>query len=317
MPADLAPLEVLSRYPAILQGPLTFLGNHGGFSGARLWRVDTPAGSSCLKAWPTDARTPQDLTWIHGLMARASRLPWLPRVMATSDGATFIVHQGRLWELTTWMPGVADFSAAPTPARLTAACTALAELHRAWSPVDTNTDLCPAILRRMDSWRTWQQLVQTGWRPAWQPADPYAAIAETLWRQVANRIDAVPRLLTPWLTQRVPVQPCVCDLWHDHVLFTGDAITGIIDFGSVKVDHPAVDLARLLGSLIGDDEERWETGLAAYARIRPLSPGERQLARDLDHTGTVLAGAHWLRWLYHERRIYERPDLVVARMTAL
>ena len=46
--------EVLTHYPAMLRGTLTSLGNHGGFSGARLWRLDTAGGSYCLKAWPAD-----------------------------------------------------------------------------------------------------------------------------------------------------------------------------------------------------------------------------------------------------------------------
>src|SRR5437763_1299451 len=49
--------------------------------------------------------------------------------------------------------------------------------------------------------------------------------------------------LTPWADRPVPVQPCLCDVWHDHVLYTGDAVTGLIDYGEVKPDHPAVDLA--------------------------------------------------------------------------
>ena len=72
----------------------------------------------------------------------------------------------------------------------------------------------------------------------------------------------------------------MCDLWHDHILFTGNAVTGLIDFGSVKEDHVAVDLARLLGSMIGDDAAIWEVGLSAYQRIQPLSAEEAALARD-------------------------------------
>ena len=60
------------------------------------------------------------------------------------------------------------------------------------------------------------------------------------------------------------MQPCLCDPWHDHVLFTGDQVSGVIDYGSVKEDHIAVDLARLLGSLVEDDENAWSIGLKAY-----------------------------------------------------
>ena len=128
---------------------------------------------------------------------------------------------------------------------------------------------------------------------------------------VQLHLDEVPRLLTPWLTVPKPLQPCVCDPWHDHVLFTGDSVTGLIDFGSAKVDHVAVDLARLLGSLVGDDPHQWRMGISAYRRVRPFSDDERRLADVLDRTGTLLAATHWLRWSNEGRR-YDDPEAVLA-----
>ena len=275
--------DVVERYPNVPRGTLVHLGNHGGFSGADLWRLDTASGTYALKAWPADGRSPADLAWIHALLAKASALPWLPHVVSAKGGATFVSMQGRLWELLTWLPGAADFWQAPSAARLTAALTALAKLHQLWQPSEAATAVCPAVVRRIESWQTWTQLVQSGWRPAWTPLDPYAALTEQLWRLIQQRIGDVPRLLSPWLAPPVPVQPCVCDLWHDHVLFTCDTVTGFIDFGSVKVDHVSVDLARLLGSLIGDDDAMWETGLSAYERIRPLAGRARPRARARPH----------------------------------
>ena len=312
-----SPHEVLSHYPALVRGALVFLGNHGGFSGAQLWRLDTRGGSYCLKAWPPGWRSPQELAWIHGLMTQGSHLPCMPRVAPTSAETTFVKFQDRLWDLVTWMPGDANFLLAPSAARLAAACTALGQLHEAWAPADTKCDMCPAVLRRLDSWQTWEQLLQTGWHPAPATGDPYWAAAAQLWQLVLRRIDEVPRLLAPWLQRRIPLQPCVCDLWHDHVLFTGEAVTGLIDFGSVKVDHVAVDLARLLGSLIGDNATLWEVGFQAYERIHPFGAQDCALARDLDLSGTILSATHWLRWLYHEQRRYSCPSAVLNRLTAL
>ena len=314
---DLSASYVLSRYPVSLRGRLESLGNHGGFSGARLWRVDAPAGVYCLKAWPADGRSAADLTWIHHLVAKASVLPFVPRVLAASDGATVVAHADRLWELASWLPGRAGFATAPSPRRLESACTALARLHQVWASTDVQIAVCPAVLRRADSWRNWRQLVQSGWRPSWAPLGPYAQSCQELWQLIEQRGDDLPGLLAPWLARAVALQPCVCDPWHDHVLYSGDDVTGLIDFGSVKIDHVAVDVARLLGSLIGNDAVLWDVGVHAYARIRPLSVEERALARDLDRTGTIIAAAHWLRWLGHDRRAFERPADVLARLTHL
>src|SRR4051794_21781745 len=125
--------DVLRHYPALLHGTLDFLGNHGGFSGAHLWRLSTAAGTFCLKAWPPAWRSEHDLAWIHALMARAASCSWIPRILPSSAGGSFVAQHGRLWEMATWMPGHAQFSQAPSLARLQAACVALAQLHQIWS----------------------------------------------------------------------------------------------------------------------------------------------------------------------------------------
>jgi Ser/Thr protein kinase RdoA (MazF antagonist) len=106
-------------------------------------------------------------------------------------------------------------------------------------------------------------------------------------------------------------------VWNDHVLFSEEAVSGLVDFGSVRIDHASVDLARLLGSLVGDDREGWEAGLDAYKALRPLSLTEQGLARALDQTGTILGMANWLRWLYLERRVFVDRQAVADRLGAL
>jgi Ser/Thr protein kinase RdoA (MazF antagonist) len=312
----LSPHPVIARYPAALRGSLVPLGNHGGFSGAELWRLDAPGGEFCLKAWPADWRSADDLAWIHGLLRRTAVLSWMPRVLVTSDGASFVHDQGRLWDVTTWMPGVADFWQSPSTSRLEAACTALAHLHHTWADA-TISGVCPAILRRRDARNEWQALVHSGWRPDFVPLDPLAPDAEQLWRLLVTHIDELDQRITPWLGVDTSVQPCVCDLWHEHVLFQGEHVSGFIDFGSAKIDSVAADLARMLGSLVGDDDAMWQLGLAAYERVRPLSTIERALARDLDRAGTILAAAQWLRWLYHDGRQFANVAMVRERLQAL
>src|SRR5947209_7767638 len=125
---------VLSRYPALLrQGPLSPLGNHGGFSGARLWRVAGLSGMLCLRAWPEHDSAVR-LAWRHRLMAaaRESGLRCVPTVFAARDQATWVEQAGRLWDLTEWLPGRADFHERPGRQRLEAAGRGLGWLHVAW-----------------------------------------------------------------------------------------------------------------------------------------------------------------------------------------
>ena len=54
--------------------------------------------------------------------------------------------------------------------------------------------------------------------------------------------------------ESLPLSPAIRDIHHDHVLFSGDQVTGLVDFGILRIDTPLADMARLVGSLVADDE---------------------------------------------------------------
>ncbi|HMC63563.1 MAG TPA: aminoglycoside phosphotransferase family protein [Gemmataceae bacterium] len=300
---------------------IRFLGNHGGFSGARLWRVEEPAASWCLRAWPATERLPRRLVEIHRLMrsARQTGLSFVPEIRFTRDKTSWVEHAGRLWDVSQWMPGQADFHNCPTARRLEAALIALASLHNVWSGAHQSQGPCPAVQRRLEKYQEWHDSLRAGWRPTFSstPDDQVRPVAEQAWQLVRRHLDDVPRMLEPWIACAMPLQPCLCDIWHDHVLFEDQEVAGIIDYGGSKLDHVAVDLARLLGSLVGDSTEQWTTGLGVYRRHRSFSPEEEALAMVLDRTGTLLGAANWLKWLYLEKREFGDRGLVVRRLGTL
>jgi Ser/Thr protein kinase RdoA (MazF antagonist) len=100
------------------------------------------------------------------------------------------------------------------------------------------------------------------------------------------------------------------------VLFTGDRVTGIVDFGSLNFESPAADIARLLGSMALDDAAGWELGLTAYEAVRPLTEVERQLIRAFDESTVAMSGLNWLQWIYLEHRQFENPGRILARLDA-
>jgi homoserine kinase type II len=312
---------VVQHFPPAGKNPhLIPLGNRGGFSGARLWRFECSQGPFCLKAWPPAGPSQQRLIGIHELMyfAREKGLRFVPALARSQEGSTCIEQEGRLWDLTTWMPGDADFHAAPTPDRLVAACAALAQLHGVWAqiPPRTPSGSCPGVRRRLERVRDWQALVGSGWRPVFEetPDQAVRSWAQRAWDCLGRAMGRLPNLLAPWVNRPLPLQPCLCDIWHDHVLFQGDAVTGLIDYGAVKRDHIAVDLARLLGSLVGDDQHLRRAGLGAYARICPLSAAEESLIDVLDESGILIGLANWLEWLYWDKRVFEDPQAVTRRL---
>jgi Ser/Thr protein kinase RdoA (MazF antagonist) len=318
---DQAASVVLRQYPTALAGVAPVpVGNLGGFSGARLWRVETIAGALCLRAWPESGPSSERLRGIHALMdaARSAGLEFVPPLIRNASGQTYTEHAGRLWELTAWLPGKADFHERPTPRRLEAACTALARLHHAWSRPDIPVGPCPAIQRRLDSLREWLDLIGSGWRPTLPEDDKTVhAWARRAWNLLPTHLARLGERLAPWARVTLPLQPCLCDVWRAHVLFVGDAVSGLVDYGSVKVDHVAADLARLLGSLVPDDRVGMAAGLMAYARLRPLSAQEEALVSVLDETGTVLGVTNWLCWLYRDGRRFEDRAAVARRLGQL
>jgi homoserine kinase type II len=300
------------------------LGNHGGFSGAQLWRVRTAVGDWCLKAWPAGVTVADHLRNMHDVMrfSRNQGLPYVPMPYPQPAGDTWVEVDGRHWDLVTWMPGRADFRARPTANRLRNACVALARFHRLWKsppPFQPVYGPCHAVTIRLLACLEWCEMVRSGWRPAAEVRadDPVAPWVERALRAVIGRIPQTMPRLANYRLRPVERLFCLGDAWHDHVLFEGDVVSGIVDFGGLKIECASVDLARMLGSFVGDDAQAQFDGLAAYDTIRPLSSLERQLVPLLDQTGVLLGIANWLRWLYHERRQYEDRIVVAQRLGEL
>lgn len=301
---------VLARYGAAVGG-LRWVPVGGGFSGAAVWRGDDDRGPVlALKAWPAGT-TADRLAGVHRMMTRAVHLPFVPVVVPALDGPTAVVAGGRVWDLCRWMPGAADFHSNPTPARLANACAALAQLHCAWRPVIPMRARCPAVRRRLDLLARWREL---------SASQSHPALNEPLrraWQVVSASADHAERSLREADVRPVAVQPCLCDVWGEHLLFTGDDVTGVIDYGAAKDDHVSVDLARLLGDLVGDDDSRFAAGLAAYRAAGGELDVPDAFVRLLDRTGAVCGLITWLLRLCDAGYRHPDPAAVAARVGKL
>src|SRR5262249_10426821 len=192
------PATVFRVFPAAGAVRAEPLSNHGGFSGAQIWRVITPAGDYCCRAWPPGVTAAQ-LAFIHAAMQRACQLEFVPRVLPTSNGETWLEANGRYFELTTWMRGQADFESAPSRPRVQQACLALAQLHEAWKDTQESGP-CGAIARRLRHWERWTRLVASGWRPGFSaaPFDSVERLAQQAWHLLPPLIEQFPARLKPW-----------------------------------------------------------------------------------------------------------------------
>jgi Ser/Thr protein kinase RdoA (MazF antagonist) len=91
-------------------------------------------------------------------------------------------------------------------------------------------------------------------------------------------------------------------------------VTGLIDCSACRSDHVAIDLARLLGSLVGDDESAWQVALGAYARRRPFRVDEINLVRVFDESGVLLSPLTWFERRFIQRERFAKPRRVIERV---
>ncbi|MCA1685109.1 MAG: phosphotransferase, partial [Planctomycetia bacterium] len=105
-------------------------------------------------------------------------------------------------------------------------------------------------------------------------------------------------------------QPCLRDVRPEHLLFTDDRLTGLVDFGAAGVDTVAADLGRLASEWLGPDRVLRSAGLGAYHAVRPIGPEEMALIEVFERSAALLGGSHWVRWHFVERRRFEDPGAV-------
>jgi Ser/Thr protein kinase RdoA (MazF antagonist) len=243
----------------------------------------------------------------------------VPLPLETRHHHGFVRHEGHLWELTPWLSGTADFAEHPSPQRLENALTALAQLHqaaRSFPLAETGPAASPGIAERAARLRALVDgrlaaLARAVDAPLWPDlatrAARLVALAAATARKVFEQLEAARRL-------NVVLQPCIRDIWRAHVLFVGDDVSGIVDFGSMRPDNVATDVARLLGSFARDDHENWQRGLSAYESVRPLADDELALVSAFDKSTVLLGGLQWLEWVYLEGRRFDNRTAVLDRV---
>ncbi|HVX11164.1 MAG TPA: aminoglycoside phosphotransferase family protein [Pirellulales bacterium] len=299
------------------------LSSAGGFSGAQFWRVHTPTAVLCLRRWPREHPDRQQLEFIQAVLwhVRQEGFGLAPLPLETRTHAGYVCEAGHLWELTPWLPGEADYDRAPSTHKLRAAAAALAGFHRAAATFPLphrGPAVAPGLSGRLSRIAAWNEeklarleaAIASGAGPQW------AERARRLLSLFGRATESVVETLEQASSIRVPLEPCIRDIWHDHVLYQGERVSGLIDFGALRVDSVATDLARLLGSLCGDDGAAWLEGLNAYDMVRPLTSAEALLVTAYDRSNVLLSGMSWLEWIYLDGRQFENRAAIGGRLDA-
>lgn len=288
------------------------LGNAGGLSGSRLWRYRSSLGPLVVRMWPRDRPARPVLEQIHDWLFEAASLAFVPAPVRCLDGGTVVERACRLWDLSPWMPGAAELASRPNLARVRAGFAALAAFHLSLER-HLIASVSPGVLSRLNELDWWRA---TGFeailaRIATGPPDRLGALASRwviLARSAAplvrSRLEAAKSLV-------VGTQPCLRDARPEHLLFEGDRLTGLVDFGAMGMETVAADLARLSSEWLGVDRESRAEALTAYTTVRTLTAVETALMPIFEDSAALLSGARWVGWHFIEERRFEDPLAVV------
>ncbi len=177
----------------------------------------------------------------------------------------------------------------------------------------------PAVKERLDRLDRWPEgrLEESAQRMSRDVSDRFGQVATEIIRRFRHARDNVRTQLLAMSQRPVPLHPCLRDVWHDHLLFTGDEVTGLVDTAATRTENVASDLSRLLGSLLGPWSERWETALDWYSQSRRLSGDERQLVQVLHASGVLLSGMTWIERQMAGSIPDDQLPAVIARMESI
>jgi homoserine kinase type II len=136
-------------------------------------------------------------------------------------------------------------------------------------------------------------------------------------RSVAGAAAGAIRALEPWENVALRCQPCLRDLRGEHVLFTSTRVTGLVDYGAMAIDHPAVDLARLLGDFAEERDDLFDAALRAYREAGGEIETSVEFLTQLARTGALGSAINWLRRLRNVEVRHLGIERAEARLSLL
>jgi len=296
------------------------LGSAGGFSGARFWKITVGTTEYCLRRWPNNKPTRSQADVIYPTLEYVRRHSDLPLAfpIQTVHGEPMGRADNAHWELSLWMLGAPIAETEINDEQLRAAARTLAEFHDTTSSLSEQQHASSAVDFRCNMidrlWATqFEQLqatqdvagiVDSGVKKVL--LDQFRYQAHTL-RQQLELLRSVPVLQIPILG----------DIWSDHVLFNNDEVSGIVDFGAMKVESPCLDIARLFGSYADYSSEALRRGISYYGEFRELNDLDLSLIELYDRGYVILAGMQWLIWIELEQRKFLDNEAVRQRLHRL
>lgn len=216
------------------------------------------------------------------------------------------------------MPGAATFEQDPNDPRLGNVMSCLAKFHLASAQINLGFQKSENATSRFLALQNAGKLLEAV-ESARTDRGPKSLprLREIVVNKGVKHASRLAGVLEPFIQDVFPVQPVIRDVWHDHLLFTDNDLTGLVDFGAMQIDNVALDLSRVLGSLVSNQPDRWRFAIETYSNTRQLSPREIEFVFVLDQSSAFLGGLNWLKWVLLEGRSFESEEHVEKRIQHL
>jgi homoserine kinase type II len=301
-----------------------------GFSGAEIWKINAhQIQPLCLKHYRSESLSVSQLDGIHRVLIHAFNegCEFVAKPMRLEDGFTTVVAglpsspSAGLWELSNWVPGnaVSTFS----NAQIENTFASIARFHKSAAQVNLAFGPSPNLALRQT------QLAKLV-RPDSPTLDQASEMLKTAsldgnlrdhLQRIVDRLQRVPlahiaslRLqLNKFATEDLPLHPVVRDLRAEHLLFTDDRLTGLVDFDAMQMDSVAYDLSRLTSSM-RLNETQLHLAFSTYHSQRPIQTAEAKLVQVLTAISRLLAPLSWVNWLVLEQRSFSNLAAVEQRL---
>ena len=223
------------------------------------YRLKTTTGDFILTLYEKRVKR-EDLPFFMNLMAHmASHGITCPQPVADQSGVVLKTLNDRAAAIVTFLDGTSNNT--PSAQRCRSAGHALASMHQAGSNFDGTRA---------------NALDHSAWAPLLDACGDAGDQLKTGITELArSRLEG---LLAAW-PKDLPRGVCHADLFPDNVLFTGDDVTGIIDFYFACIDTHAYDLSIMLNAWCFESDGSFNITksrqlLAGYQSVRPLSDAE-------------------------------------------
>ncbi|MCU0719184.1 MAG: aminoglycoside phosphotransferase family protein [Pirellula sp.] len=301
----------------------------GGFSGTPIIQFSIESQRWVARGWP---RSPESQTKIDNwgkiarhLEERASELkPWfefspIPRPVpwnASIDNTPLALQIGEnLWTLARWVPGEPLKANDVTYEFLRGYVEQLAVLHRLIRETQHSPALSSGLIERrnllVDIQRELSEIAhECSHHPLRNELAPFLIKCTERSRIWLPTIDSLANRAgeSHWILR---------DLWRDNLLVDSDKRwIHTVDVGASRIDWPAFDFIRMVGSLLEPSDElevrsRWQQLLDTYIAINPHS--EMPSAKELHTIHQVSTALSIIFWARNIKEHNAAPELLAAR----